>query len=151
MSKKTRLSLIVGTILLISIVALYVFRGEIGSMLLRGSQVSPKDNFKYEFSTPIEQIKGLKGGGYTWMDHGDTYLRFRSEHTVSLKKAESYQNIEIEAAPLSFFKDKFPGDSDSLNDAENIIVYLKTIMSGNTKKCLLHNKRTGTYFFRVWE
>ena len=151
MSKKTKLSFVVGSTLLISIVMLYAFRMEIGSRLLaRGFQVSPEDNFNYEFSTPIEQIEGLRGGGSTWMDHHDTYIRFRCERVVELKGIESYRQAGVEAAPMVFFKEKFPRDSDSLEDPENIVVYSKTISPGKMKKCLVHNTRTQTYFFRVW-
>jgi len=148
MNRKTKwISIILG-IVIVAMAAFYFF---VASVLFRGFEVPPLQNYEYEFSTPVSAVKNLKGGGITWMDSVDTYCRFESDQVMNLKNADGYQEVGIDSVPLAFFKEKFPGDSEYLNDTGNLAILLKVYSKGNLKKCLIQNKKHRVYFFRAWK
>lgn len=128
-----------------------VFYLAIGSILPRGFEVSPKENFRHEFLTSVDDVQGLKGGGSTWMDHHDTYFRFEAAQSVRLRSVATYRQVSMEQCPVAFFRERFPRDADSLDDPSNLIAYVQVAPSGNLRKCLLRNRRTNVYFFRAWK
>lgn len=151
-TRKLKIWLAIGAIAALSVAVLYGFRATIaGTLLALVFQVSPVDNFKYEFDTPIEHITELSGGGATWMDHHDTYLRFQLERLAHLKEMETFQKADNTVAPIDFFKQTFPHDTSSLEDSAHLVVYSKEVTPGKMRKCLVYNSRTGVHFFRVWK
>lgn len=152
MSTRVTRWLFVASALVIAMTVLYACRAVIaGAVLGRAFAVSPADNVKYEFATPREQLSGLRGGGSTWMDHHDTYVRFQFAQGATPKRMETYQRSGLDAAPLAFFEARFPRDLNSLRDSANLVVHTKHLTPGGLKKCLVYNTRTGVHFFRVWK
>jgi hypothetical protein len=117
-------------------------------LIVRGTSVSKSDGFNAFFSSPISEVKKLKGGGTSWMGH-NVYLRFESDRPVILKEREKYKEVSPDEA-ITFFTQKFPRDAKFLRNREDLVCLAKfrsEKLNPMFGERLIINQKEHLYFF----
>lgn len=120
-----------------------------GILFMSGFKPSAKYMFQHHFSTPIDKIQKLRSGGMAWLDN-PVCIKFQSKESIVLKDQNLYSPADI-AEPRRFFLMECPNDKKILDDTANLICvsYVENGKSYSRRNWLLHNKKTGHYYFLI--
>ncbi len=118
-------------------------------LIQRGMTPKPADVFEGAFTTPVSQISGLRGGGFSWLGY-NAWIRFKSAKPVTLKNANKYKKVNSKTLASQFLS-LCPEDRSVLSESSNLECWQVGGTSANSSgQIMITNKKRGLYWYRAW-
>lgn len=108
----------------------------------------PEKIFTGMFTTPLHQVKQLRGTGKMWMTY-DLRIRFYSEKKPEFRPEREIKLVDVDPGePVGYFVLHFPEDKPSL--VGPIRPVSQEFHSDKNHVWFVYNPTTDVYFLRVW-
>ncbi len=121
----------------------------VGGVMREAYTVRPAKIFRQSFTNDIQDVQELQGGGQLG-SYFNVWLTFKCPKGAHLKEASRFGNSFAGQAQMWFRDRELGSDLQNPDDLELLARSDHDSVVSIINEWLLHNKKTGQYYFRSW-